>query len=163
MRFISLKRGQSEIIGLLVIVILIIVIFGVYVSLSGGNDKEQLRNTKTMIELNNLLRSVMHYTICPDTDLQKALTNCLESEPETCGKDSCETAEKEFSRIIRAYEADQGWKLGYVLEKEGGEEVIFEKKISCSGDKKVGSITLRPNVGRYNLRLEKCTAQKAPK
>jgi len=163
MRLISLKRGQSEIIGLLVIVILIIVIFGIYVSLSGGSGKEQSRNTKTVVELNNLLRSAMHYTICPDTDLQKAFINCLESEPETCGKDSCETAKKEFSRIVKAYEADQGWELGYVLEKEGGEEVVFEKKISCSGDKKVGNFYLMPNVGRYNLWLEKCAVQKTPK
>ena len=105
-----LKKGQSEVIGLVIIVLILIVVGLIFLKfyLSKGNsNKESISNIKA----NNLVNAIKSVSIC-NNNMADAIIACC-TKKEFCGKDACQLINEEINDI---------------LEKSLEEIVYFEAK-----------------------------------
>ena len=105
------KKGQSEVIGLVIIVLILIVVGLIFLKfyLSNGNslNKESISNIKA----NNLVNAIRSVSIC-NNNMADAIIACCDQK-EFCGKDACQFINEE---------------INVILEKSLEERVYFEAK-----------------------------------
>lgn len=104
------KKGQSEVIGLVVIVLILIVVGLIFLRFyltNESNNKESVSNIKA----NNLVSAIKQASVC-NGDMVDVIVSCC-SNKEFCGRDSCQLANDEIRKIT---------------EKSLEERVYFEAK-----------------------------------
>lgn len=97
-----MRKGQTEIMGLLVIVILFIIIFFIFIIFSARNtDEKELRGS---IESSNMLRAMMFYT--PENcnqQIRDIAKECARKKDKlVCDKTCTEILDKEIPNILDA-------------------------------------------------------------
>ena len=98
----KIKNGQADIIGLLVIVVLLIVLGGLYISFSSRPESTATQATLTSVQLNSFMESIRDYSVCPGQGLEKAAKPCLNGNTEFCGGKACDIIEREMGNIMLA-------------------------------------------------------------
>lgn len=96
------NKGQADIIGLLIIVILLVVIGGLYLSFSSKSESTAVRATLTSSQLNSFMESIRDYSVCPGQGLEKGAKPCINGNTEFCGGKACDIIEREMSNIMEA-------------------------------------------------------------
>lgn len=129
-----MRKGQTEILGFLVIVLLLLFvgIFFLYFSLRA--EPETLQDSVVELQLNNLMNAVTQYSVCEDADLEDVMVACNDNR-RICNEDSCSLMENELLAIF---------------DELGLESDTFELKLgdfytfgACSGEKIVASKPLK--------------------
>lgn len=99
-----MKKGQNEVIGLVVIVILIMVIglfaMRFYIANSKQEDRSEFYSTKA----NNLVNAVLKASTC-NSDMEEAIVACCENR-DFCEQDACEFVEKEVEKMLKSLEEE---------------------------------------------------------
>lgn len=95
-------KAQADIIGLMVIVVLLIVILGIYLSFSSKPDSSATIATLTNVQLNTFMESIRDYSVCPNQALEKAAKPCLNGNTDFCGGKACGIMEREMGNMIKA-------------------------------------------------------------
>jgi hypothetical protein len=101
-----MKKGQMEILGFLVIILLIIggIIF--YIKfMPDSSSTELIQETEINLEVSNMLSSIRLQTICEDTQMNDLIKACISSTFVCDRADSCDYMVEELARITQAY----GW------------------------------------------------------
>ncbi len=136
-----LKRGQSEIVGLLMIVILLVVIGLIYLRFSLSKQPSGYSDVRSSIEANNLLKAVMKLTV-NETSVPDLVEECYQT-PSSCVHLGNELAlaiasnikpQEDFKLVIKADDkeilrqgtCEVGMAGSYITVREG---VIFESKL----------------------------------
>lgn len=96
------RKAQADIIGLMVIVILLIVILGVYLSFSSRPKSSATIATLTNVQLNTFMESIRDYSVCPNQAMEKAAKPCLNGNTDFCGGKACNILEREMVNMIKA-------------------------------------------------------------
>lgn len=96
------RKAQADIIGLMVIVVLLIVILGIYLSLASKPKSSATIDTLTSVQLNTFMESIRDYSVCPNQALEKAAKPCLNGNTDFCGGKACDIMEREMTNIIKA-------------------------------------------------------------
>jgi len=96
-----MKKGQMEMIGLVIVVVLIIIggLFYITFSLKGkDNTKEQDQHLQS-ITANNLVNALIKIRICENKSVGQAIALCDVNE-QLCGENACDFVKKEVEGII---------------------------------------------------------------
>src|SRR3989338_7624018 len=96
------RKAQADIIGLMVIVVLLIVILGIYLSLSSKPKSTATIATLTNVQLNTFMESIRDYSVCQNQALEKAAKPCLNGNTDFCGGKACDIMEREMNNMIKA-------------------------------------------------------------
>lgn len=112
-----MRKGQSEVMGLLVIVILFIVIGMIYLRFRLADTGSNYGDVRNSIEANNLLKAVMKLKI-EGTDVNEMIWNCHEEA------DKCRILERELDNAFKSSLSER-LDFGYVLKANEGEILRF--------------------------------------
>ncbi len=96
------NKGQTDIIGLMVIVILLVVLGGLYLAFSSQPESTGTQATTISVQLNSFMESIRDYTICPNQAFEKAAKPCLNGNTEFCGGKACAIIEREMQAMMKA-------------------------------------------------------------
>ena len=134
------KRGQEEMVGFALIVILVAVILVVFLGFSLNKEKESVQS----YEVESFLQASLQYTTsCSDNfeylSLQNLIFNCVGENTCSGGENSCEVLGEELKGIL-----GQGWTVekgsltkGYEMNiTSNGKEVIFIAEGNFTGNSK---------------------------
>jgi hypothetical protein len=151
----KIRRGQEELVGFVMIVVLVAIVFLVFLGIfirKGDTGQE-----KESVDIFQFLESAMEQTTAcaigyePDySDLGDLIQQCHSGRICTSGDTACDVLEVELSRVL-----DLGWPVGpnsyykgYIFNatysSEGVEEEIFGVKRGECGASVRGSEILRP-------------------
>lgn len=91
-------KGQTDIIGVVIIVLLLVII--ALFSLRFLLPKQEPLEQKLSIKANNVLNAALKTSICQST-VEQGLINCCRKDP-FCGKDACSYISKELQKLFDA-------------------------------------------------------------
>jgi len=97
-----MKKGQTEMLGFVVIVILIVIGALLYVRfgvLGGDEGRKTKEDTITSIQGYNLMNAVMNVKICEDVSVREGLVKCRSNE-QLCGMDACAYLDEEIDNLV---------------------------------------------------------------
>ena len=121
-----MKKGQMEIIGFMVIILLLLFSLIFYFKFSADDSTNILQEAEENLEVSNLLDAIKMYTVCDDTQMSDVIKSCVDSGNE-CGESSCAIVEREIQQIVSL----NGWEnesyMFYI-----GEELY--SKGTCKGN-----------------------------
>ncbi len=127
-----MKRGQTEIMGLMVIFILFIFIGLIYLKFSGGPTEEPMATSRTNLEGANMVSAMMSYTICEDKSFMDALKMCKdEDNAQLCGAPSCDTVKATAEGIVKAVMGNSTYQFTII---SNGQDIVKvpEKDVKCT-------------------------------
>jgi hypothetical protein len=126
------KKAQTEIMGLLTIVVLFIFIGLIYIMLAGKADKGSLTQDIVQYEkVQNLLSSFIQITPCytkvPYDQMSTIIKDCYASDGSAtiCGKPCKDFITAEMDSMMKAYNPKQAYEFKIL---KGKEEFISKKK-----------------------------------
>lgn len=93
------NKGQSEIIGLVIIVLILIIVGLIFLKFylnKGKGNNDSFSNVKA----NNLVNAIKLVTICNDNMVDAIIACC--NQKEFCRRDSCELVEESIREIIES-------------------------------------------------------------
>ncbi len=99
-----MRKGQMEIIGFVVIILLLFFGMLIYFQLSSKDSTDLLAEAEENLEVSNLLTSIKFYTVCEGTSMGDAIKTCVEGGFE-CEKEACLLVEEEVPILISIW----GW------------------------------------------------------
>lgn len=120
------RKGQSEMMGFMVIILMLVVIGVVFLSFSANDVDSSAVND---FELESFVQSVLGYTTdCQDSrgdhlPLRKVIFLCGELESCYSGEDACEEMNKTLSPIM-----SEAWKIGEDWPTKGYSLQVFGEK-----------------------------------
>ena len=121
------KKGQIEIIGLVIVVILIVIGLLLYVKF--GILRKQETKKDSSLELayvNNLMISIFNLKVCEENPMkiEDVLVKCFDSsDSEICGnRRTCDYAKEEIEKIMAGFSFKDYRKTSIFIEK--GEQVV---------------------------------------
>ena len=94
-----MRRGQTEIIGFMVIILLLFFALIFYFKFSTSDTTDVLGETEQSLEVSNLLTVMKQYTLCSDTSLGDAIKTCAQGGGFVCDADACTTVQSEVAQI----------------------------------------------------------------
>lgn len=163
---ISGRKSQTEIIGLVIIVMLIVVGFMLYVRFSLMAPKDNTKNEFTKAELaTNMVNVLMKTTTdCRDATVQDLLKDCATDGRISCISDSVSMRSCDYAQKIIKTMADstlEKWSRGYTITfYRADQSVQFAMNDSgneCSGNKNYKSafsyIPLNPGTATLKIQL----------
>ena len=130
-----MRRGQTEIMGLVVIFILFLFIGLIYFRFSGTAEAEPMSTSRSYVEGSNMVNSMMAYSICKDNSFRDALKGCIEGESSICGENSCDAVKTTAEGIVKAVMANESYQFTLVA---AGNEIVKVPKT----DVKCGTSTV---------------------
>src|SRR3989338_7167198 len=95
-----MKKGQIEMMGLVIIVILLV--FGGLLFVKFGLQREAPRQETTIqtAQTYHLLNAVLKIEICPQITLKKAIDACNENQ-KICNQEACQVVESQITKIVQ--------------------------------------------------------------
>ncbi|HLD88711.1 MAG TPA: hypothetical protein VI894_00745 [Candidatus Nanoarchaeia archaeon] len=160
----SARKGQMEIMGLAMIVILLSVGLLFYLRFSISKPEQQAKEEFTKSErASNMLSSLLSTTTdCRDASIKSLLVDCAGNPTIFCsGKSSCEYSygliDKLFNKTIKSWKAKYDFTVS--VKTSGSQRRIMRVNSSaCYGERetKFETIPLYPNPGNLEARLEIC-------
>ncbi|MBI2130131.1 hypothetical protein HYX19_04700 [Candidatus Woesearchaeota archaeon] len=124
-----MKKAQTEILGLLVIVILFIILGVVYLRFSGSPTSEQ-PTIRQNIEVVNLVNAIRKFT--PDTTTRPPTS--IRDQIRNCNDESCrQNTNQEIRRILDAA-VDKKTTYSFVIKKDNQEWPKVESSGGCIGN-----------------------------
>ncbi|MBM3199879.1 hypothetical protein FJZ53_02990 [Candidatus Woesearchaeota archaeon] len=149
------KKSQTEIMGLLTIVVLFIFIGLIYIMLAGKADKGSLtRDVVQSEKVQSLLSSFMQLTPCyskvPYDQMDVIIKECYTSSGGlVCGEPCKEFIIAEMDDVMKAYNPRQEYEFKIL---KGKEEFISKGGCTGASETKAGSVDLRD----ITIRLTYC-------
>lgn len=115
-----MRKGQIEIIGLVIVVIILVLGALFYVWLA-GKEKPNTAN-EVVLETSyasNLLSAVLNVKICNETkQVKEAIVSCF-NEEELCDKDACNLVSEEVNKIISEITVKDFRKYTFKAKRDG--------------------------------------------
>lgn len=111
------KKGQEEMVGFALIVIIVAVVLLVFLSFSlRAPEKEAIQS----YEIDNFIESVLAYTIEDNVDIRDLIRDCKRDE-------NCDVLERELNGILEeSWTVEEGSVIrGYSLKINNGDKEIF--------------------------------------
>ena len=105
------RKGQAEIIGLMVIVLLLLFGLLLYFRFAAKESPAFVQEAEQNLEVSNLLTAIQLVTVCDGVSMGDVITACI-NEEFACGENACTIVERDIVVII----AQTGW---------GEEEYMF--------------------------------------
>lgn len=99
-----MKKGQLEIVGFMVIVLLLLMGLIFYFRFANTGSTDLLKEAEENLEVSNLLSSIRLYTVCEGTQMNDIIKTCISGGSE-CGEDACDVLKEEIPTIV----AYNGW------------------------------------------------------
>ena len=161
-----MKKAQTEIIGLAIIVILLILGLTFVVKFIINKEPTEFRKEFTQSELaTNMLNTFLETTSedCSGFSMTELLQDCGQSGSIFCGpiknKKSCDYVEQEAGIIFGSTLGE--WNVGYefkVFKKVGDDEVPLFNSLGpkCPGDKKSKTFPIPTTSGTLFAKLDIC-------
>ena len=94
-----MKKGQTEIIGFMVIILLLFFGLVFYFRFASNSDSDLTGEAELNLEVSNLLNVIKKQTICDDESLGDVIKACA-SDGFACGENACDVVEREIAEII---------------------------------------------------------------
>jgi len=115
-----MRKGQAEMMGLMVVVLILIIggLFYLGFMARGDGSAEAQQIHVQSITANNLLHAIMKIKVCEDVNIEGAVTACVKGE-QLCGQNACDFFESEVDGIVQAVSDDD---YRFII-KEGENEV----------------------------------------
>ena len=146
-----MKKGQMEMIGLVIVVVLIIIGGMFYITFSlRGKDKTQEQDQHLQsIQANNLVNAIVKIKICENKSVGEAIVLC-DTNKQICGENACDFVKNEIERIIQSFSNEN-----YFFFVKRGENEVFSFG-NC--DYGVSSVPYRLDVDStsYDVVLRLC-------
>ena len=148
------KRGQMEIVGLMVVVILIII--GAIFYLKFGILHKETDNTDLSIEQSytiNWLNAILNVNICNNTiSYKNSLIECY-NEGTVCNENACSYTKGESNNIIKSIGLKDYRNYSFSIQK--GEDVKYLNN-ECKSGVKADEIVLSNNGDEYTINFRIC-------
>jgi hypothetical protein len=112
-----MRKGQTEIIGFMVIVLLLFFGLIFYFSFSSKDSTDFVAEAEQSLEVSNLLTVMKHYTLCEDGSLGDAIKACAEGGGFVCEEDACTLVQREVPAIASANGWDEDSYMFYIGEE----------------------------------------------
>tara|TARA_Y100000310_G_C20662495_1_gene805540 strand:- start:71 stop:475 length:405 start_codon:yes stop_codon:yes gene_type:complete len=103
-----MKRGQMEILGFLVIVLLLLFALIFYFKFASQEPSTIITESEQNLEVSNMLNAIKYYTVTDGVSMKDVMKDCIGGDAE-----ACVTVETEVPLIIEAYEFNNA---SYVLD-----------------------------------------------
>lgn len=116
---INKKAQGTEMLGLLVIIILLIVLVGLYFSFSSGTEDTAITGSLRYTQLNDMIDTMFRYTPCKDVTLKDVLNTYITGGGNICGQNSETLLKQEIKNILQTY-------FGREFEREDMEFRVYE-------------------------------------
>lgn len=155
-----MRKGQSEILGLVMIVLLVSVglLFVVgFLALRQASDVRQVFVDKQLaITMNDALLSSS--TTCRDLSVQRLIIDCAQGAGIFCGQslDSCDYVSKTIDGVLNDTLAQWGKEYRYTITGENSIPYVSISNGPCSGELEPGIFPLQTSVGTIFVRLDIC-------
>ena len=158
-----MKKAQTEIIGLVIIVILVILGITFVAKFMLSNEPVKYKEEFTQSELaSNMLNTFLQTTsTCESFSMTELLQDCVENKMIFCDtsegtKDSCDYVEQEARTIFDA--TLEKWNMGYEFKVFHEEEnPIFTLGEPCFVNKKSKLSIIPTSSGALSARLDICS------
>lgn len=151
-----MKKGQTEIFGLIVIVILIVLILGFVILFALGSIGHDSNDIRKNLQAHKMADAILQYTpACPNEaqkDMRKIIKDCdFTANTQICGKPCVDLITSESKSIIDSVHAVQPTiQYGLTLEKAGKTLTIAQ----CTSDTIITDRTPDP---AFSLTVQLCT------
>tara|TARA_Y100000310_G_scaffold275451_1_gene291992 strand:- start:584 stop:1009 length:426 start_codon:yes stop_codon:yes gene_type:complete len=122
-----MKKGQMEIIGFLVIVLLLFFSLIFYFSFASKDTTDLIGEAEDNLEVSNLLAAIKLQTVCEGVQLNDAIKSCVAGGFE-CGEDACDLVQNEVAAIVRANNWNEEEYSFYI------DEQLVSPEVACSGN-----------------------------
>lgn len=145
------RRGQEEIVGFAVIMILVAVILLIFLGFYLNNP---VKETVESYEVDNFLQAALGYTTdCGNyrndhLELEDLIFECVDSESCLDGRDSCDVLKEVFKDLV-----DESWKTGEEWPYKGYELNVMDGNMNVLNLEK-GNTTLSYRSASRSLRSD---------
>jgi len=110
-----MKKGQMEILGFLVIILLIIAGVILYLKFADNDSQTSvIQETEINLEVSNMLNAIRQETVCEDIIVDDALKTCIKGGGFECGQDACDIVEEYVVKVPLAYGWEEGKFMFYI-------------------------------------------------
>lgn len=142
-----MRKGQTEIIGFMVIILLLFFGLIFYFIFSSSSHTTIISDTEQSLEVSNLLTVMKQYTLCKDTSLGDAIKSCAGGGGFVCDADACTTVKNNVAQIASL----NGWDTTSYMFYIG--DVLYSPG-TCTGNTLVESYT----TVNVDVKLIYCTS-----
>ena len=122
-----MKKGQAEILGFMVIILLLFFGLLLYFRFAGNEGSGFVAEAEENLEVSNMLLALRQYTLCEGSSLGNAITLCAGGGGIVCGEDACTVVRDRVPELVGLY----GWEEDSYMFSLGGE--VYSPKV-CVGD-----------------------------
>ncbi|MDP3728177.1 MAG: hypothetical protein Q8R18_01855 [bacterium] len=140
-----MKKGQTEIIGFMVIILLLFFSLIFYFRFASDDGSDFLAEAEENLEVSNLLTVMKQYTLCEGESLGDAIKSCAEGGGFVCEEDACSAVKREIAVIA----ALNGWEESEYMFFIG--EELYSSS-TCAGN----SFAEDYSIGGVDIRLVYC-------
>lgn len=155
-----MRKAQTEIIGLLTIIVLFIFLGLIYIMLTGKSDQGSLTRDVVQYEkVQSLLDVFVQLTPCytkmPYDQMDTIIKDCSTSagSATVCGKPCKDLIIEELKNVMEAYNPKQDYQFKIL---KGKEEFLSQGTCPSTAETRAGSITLTTGRDIITLRLTYC-------
>ncbi|MBT3985339.1 hypothetical protein HOD38_01300 [archaeon] len=119
-----MKKGQMEILGFMVIILLIIMGIIFYIKfMPDDSGTSSIQETEMHLEVSNMLDVIRLQTVCESTQMDDVIKTCMSGGFE-CGQDACELMQEQMALITNTYGWEEGVYMFYIDNTLYTEECI---------------------------------------
>jgi hypothetical protein len=121
-----MKKGQIEIVGLMIIVLLLFFGLIFYFQFSSKDSTDFIKQAEENLEVSNMLSTIRQYTVCENTQMSDVIKECTE-KGFICDEAACEIVGREIPQLLSIYGWEENAYMFYI-----GEELY--SPTTCSGN-----------------------------
>ncbi len=112
-----MKKGQTEIIGFMVIILLLFFGLIFYFIFASDDSTDFVGEAEQSLEVSNLLNAMKQYTLCEEESLGDAITECADGGGFICGQDACALVRIEVPKLVLAAGWEEDSYMFYIGEE----------------------------------------------
>jgi hypothetical protein len=121
-----MRKGQTEIIGFMVIILLLFFGLIFYFKFAADTDSDLVGEAEINLEVSNMLNTIKKQTICEGETLGDAIKSCA-GGGFACDESACDVVKREVPLIISLYDWEDDSYMFYI-----GEELYSQS--TCKGN-----------------------------